>query len=289
MYVPLPARRTEAPFYAYPSHLIAEIEGLPHAPGVYLFHAHGQPAPLYIGKSVDIRSRVLAHLRTPREARLLRQADRVSHLRTAGDLGAQLLESSLIKRLQPLYNKKLRAVRQVHSLQLHRGRVSAVAVAGLGFAAPGNLHGLFASRAAALQRLAGIADDNRLCHALLGLERRARGRACFRLAIDRCAGACCGLESDAAHAQRLSAALEELRLQAWPCPGRIALVERGGDMIQYHVLRDWRYLGSVERLEDAGTLPDVVAAFDADAYRLLRGPVHDGRHEVVALGDYFGG
>lgn len=284
MYVPLPARRTEAPFYAYPSHLKAEIEGLPHAPGVYLFHAGGQPAPLYIGKSVDIRSRVLAHLRTPREARLLRQADHIRYLRTAGDLGAQLLESSLIKRLQPLYNKKLRAMRQAHSLQLHRGRVSVVAVAGLGFAAPGNLHGLFASRAAAMQRLAGIADDNRLCHGLLGLERRARGRACFRVAIDRCAGACCGLESEGAHALRLAAALEELRLQAWPCPGRIALVERGAGLTQYHVLRDWQYLGSVERLEEAHALPDVIAAFDADAYRLLRGPVHDGRHEVVPLG-----
>ena len=284
MYVPLPARRSEAPFYAYPSHLRTQIEGLPHAPGVYLFHARDQPAPLYIGKSVDIRSRVLAHLRTPREARLLRQADGIRHVRTAGDLGAQLLESSLIKRLQPLFNKKLRAVRQSHSLQLHRGRVSVVALPGLGFATPANLHGLFASRAAAMERLADIADDNRLCHGLMGLERLATGRACFRVAIDRCAGACCGREPESAHALRLAAVLEDLRLQAWPCPGRIALVERGADLIQYHILRDWQYLGSVERLEQAEAVPDAIAPFDADAYRLLRGPVHDGRHEVVVLG-----
>ena len=90
--------------------------------------------------------------------------------------------------------------------------------------------------------------------------------------------------SEAAHAVRLAAALEELRLQAWPCRGRIALVERGADMTQYHVLDDWRYLGSVGRIEDARTLPDVIAAFDAEAYRLLRGPVHDGRHELVPCG-----
>jgi len=283
MYVPLPARRTEAPFYAYPAHLVGEIEGLPRAPGVYLFHARDQPVPLYIGKSIDIRGRVLAHLRTPREARLLRQADRITHLRTAGDLGAQLLEASLIKKLQPIHNKKLRSVRQMFALRLHRGRVSVVAVQGRGFAAPDDIHGLFGSRAAATQRLLEIADENRLCQAVLGLERRARGRPCFRASIDRCAGACCGRESEAEHDLRLAAALADLRLRAWPWPGRVALVERGPDMVQYHVLRDWHYLGSVEHPGQAAALPDVAGAFDADGYRLMRGPLLDERREVVPI------
>ena len=61
--------------FAYPEHLRACARELPDAPGVYVFHGEeGDTLPLYIGKSVRIRSRVLSHLRNPEEARLLRQA-----------------------------------------------------------------------------------------------------------------------------------------------------------------------------------------------------------------------
>ena len=44
------------------------IEGLPRGPGVYIFHGEGA-LPLYIGKSIDIRARVLSHLRRPTRPR----------------------------------------------------------------------------------------------------------------------------------------------------------------------------------------------------------------------------
>jgi excinuclease Cho len=40
--------------------------------------------PLYIGKSVNLRSRVLSHLRNGDEASLLRQTRRISHICTIG-------------------------------------------------------------------------------------------------------------------------------------------------------------------------------------------------------------
>src|SRR5690606_41215714 len=105
MYVPLPARRTEASHYAYPEHLRPQIALLPRAPGVYVFLGESGPVPLYIGKSVDIRQRVMEPMRTPREARLLRQARRSEVTRTAGDPGPQLLEAQEIQRRQPGHNK----------------------------------------------------------------------------------------------------------------------------------------------------------------------------------------
>ena len=63
----------EARVYEYPSHLREAIEGMPCAPGVYIFHGTEGDLPLYIGKSVNLRSRLLAHLRNPDEARLLRR------------------------------------------------------------------------------------------------------------------------------------------------------------------------------------------------------------------------
>lgn len=94
--------------YQYPEHLREWLEGLPNHPGVYTFHGESESLPLYIGKSVNLRSRVMSHFRAPDEAKMLRQSRRVSWIPTAGDLGALLLEAQMIKTQQPLFNKRLR-------------------------------------------------------------------------------------------------------------------------------------------------------------------------------------
>lgn len=102
-----------AAIYEYPEHLRPWLEALPKQPGVYIFHGESDTLPLYIGKSVNIRSRVLSHLRTPDEAAMLRQSRRITWFQTAGEMGALLLEARLIKEQQPLFNKRLRRNRQL--------------------------------------------------------------------------------------------------------------------------------------------------------------------------------
>lgn len=51
----------------------------------------------YIGKSVNICSRALAHLRTANEAAMLRQTKRINWIYTVGEIGALLLEVRLIE------------------------------------------------------------------------------------------------------------------------------------------------------------------------------------------------
>ena len=85
---------------------------LPRAPGVYVFHGDGK-LPLYIGKSVDIRSRVQSHLRNPDEARMMAQTRRIEAIETAGEIGALLLESHLIKTQSPLFNQRLRRIKKL--------------------------------------------------------------------------------------------------------------------------------------------------------------------------------
>lgn len=99
-----------APDYTYPEHLRAELETLPATPGVYLFHGQSSTLPLYIGKSIHLRNRVMDHFRNAAEASLLRQTRSIQVIEMAGDIGAQLLESQLIKTLRPLYNQKLRRI-----------------------------------------------------------------------------------------------------------------------------------------------------------------------------------
>ena len=265
-----------------PPHRIpdANLAELPAACGVYVFHGEGA-LPLYIGKSVNIRSRVLAHLREPAEARMLAQACRVSWQRTAGEVGALLLESRWVKTQQPLFNKRLRRSRSLCAWTM----ASSVPLMRLvhsrdqDFARSPGLFGLHASAHAARQALQALAEEQQLCRARLGLE-AATARGCFARQLGRCA-LCAGQEAAGLHDDRLRAALAQWQVQAWPFDGAVGLVEREGDWIQTHVLQHWAYLGTVEgralRLP-AGHVPP---PFDLDGYRILVRPLLGGQAELL--------
>lgn len=92
-YLPSQNAAPDDVLYQYPSALRAQIDTSPSVPGVYTFHGSNGSYPLYIGKSINIRARLLSHLRTTRQARLLKQTDRISYIRTAGEISALLLEA----------------------------------------------------------------------------------------------------------------------------------------------------------------------------------------------------
>lgn len=283
----IPARRRpefdEARVYEYPEHLRDSLLDMPAKPGVYIFHAAEGTLPLYIGKSVNLRARLLSHMRNADEARMLRQAARISHIRTAGEIGALLLEAQLIKQQQPLYNQKLRRNRQLCALRLREGVPEVVYSRDMNFAMEPDLYGLYGSRTSALQGLRELADMHKLCYGALGLEKLAKGRACFRAMLNHCNGVCCGRENQADHEQRLLSALETLRVATWPYPGAIGLQERSDDMQQIHVVRNWCYLGSADTHQQARKLAKVAAGFDADGYKILCRPILTGTARIVPL------
>ena len=272
--------------FSYPDHLRPWVEALPSVPGVYIFHGESQDAlPLYIGKSVNLRSRVLSHLRNPDEARMLRQARSITYERTGGEIGALLREAQLIKLRQPLYNQKLRRSRQLCALRLAAAGVPEVVHArDLNFATTPDLFGLYGSRGAALDALRALADQHRLCYGHLGLERLPAGRGCFRASIRQCAGACRGDEPLDDHRARLQAALEDVRVACWDWPGAVGLRESDGEgCTRIHVVRHWCYLGSVSDPAQAHRLDEPAAGFDADGYRVLCRPLLTGRADLIPL------
>ena len=88
-----------------PRHLRPDMSGLPKDPGVYVFRdADGHP--LYVGKSVCLRTRARAHFTTPGE--WTGDAEHVDYQPTHSELGALVLENRLIKALKPPGNKRLK-------------------------------------------------------------------------------------------------------------------------------------------------------------------------------------
>ncbi|HTN66993.1 MAG TPA: endonuclease [Burkholderiaceae bacterium] len=274
-----------ADLFEYPAHIDRDsLDALPSRPGIYIFRDEAG-TPLYIGKSVNIRSRVLSHLRTPQEARLLKQSRTVEFRRTAGEIGALLLESRLIKELQPLHNKKLRRTRDMCTLRLGSDGAPEIAYAReLDFTTTEGLYGLFATRRAALERLRALIEAHQLCAVVTGLEAGSRGRACFARQLARCRGACVGAESLETHALRLRQALEDLRIVVWPYPGAVGIVEECDGWRQTHVVDHWFYLGSFDQGDGQAALKRPARrVFDVDSYQILVKPLVQMALEIVPV------
>ena len=260
----------------------AALAGLPQVPGVYIFMGEGS-LPLYIGKSVNLRSRVQAHFRTASEWRWLSHTRRIDFIATAGEVGALLLEAQLIKTRQPLMNKRLRRNRQLCALRLLGGRPELVYANELDFARAEGLFGPFANARATSVFLQRLADEHRLCLGALGLETLNRSRPCFRAALGKCAGVCRGGESLDAHEARLRGALSDWQLRCWPYPDSVAIVEQRPGMTDYLVVKNWCFLGRAPSLKAARALRAQAAGFDADGYQILCAPMFKDDARVISL------
>jgi excinuclease ABC subunit C len=96
---------------------------VPEGPGVYTWLAESGE-PLYVGKSRNLRRRMLSYLvpgQTEHRSRMRRLAFALHGFRyrqTEGELLAILLEDALIKELQPRHNERSRDFRERRFLQL---------------------------------------------------------------------------------------------------------------------------------------------------------------------------
>lgn len=255
--------------FSYPAHIPREcIDALPSLPGVYIFRdAAGKP--IYIGKSVNIRTRVLSHMRTADEMQMLARATTIDFERTGGEIGALLRESELVKRYQPVFNSKLRRLREMCSISMAGDAPEIVFAREVDFALAEQLFGLFGSKKAALETLRDVVHVGGLCTVATGLEKGAPGRPCFARQVARCKGACTGEESASDHAARVRLALAPLRVTPWPFAGAVAIVEESAGLRQRAIVDRWCYLG-------ADKWRSLTVRFDIDVYNILVRPLQSG-------------
>ena len=82
------------------------------------------------------------------------------------------------------------------------------------------------------------------------------------------------------------AALQRMQVSCWPYRGAVALVETcplDAAFVQYHVVRNWCYLGSAPDLAQARRLDTVAAGFDANGYKILCKPIFQQEATVLPL------
>lgn len=269
------------------------VDELPETPGVYLFYGENQ-LPLYIGKSVNLRARVLSHFSgdhaSTKEMRIGQELKHMQWFETAGDFSALLLESRLVKTMQPIYNRRLRNERQLCSWKLAdsptaRPLLTLVREDDIDPSTLGQLFGTFKTKKQATEALRQIAENHQLCPKCLGLE-SGKG-PCLAFQLRRCKGVCADKEAPEIHYLRLQQAMAAHRLRSWPFEGHIAIREQDptNGITELHVFDQWCHLASVkeeEALNDALTDTKPLA-FDLDTYKLLLKVLKQPNTHVIKL------
>jgi DNA polymerase-3 subunit epsilon len=256
--------------------LIAE---LPSTPGVYYFWGENN-ALLYIGKSINIRKRVLSHFtadhKSSREMKICQQTRNITFDKTAGELTALILESKKVKELNPIYNRRLRRVSRFHSIYLEEGEngILIPQIISLSEMPVGRkkLYGLFPSNKKAKDSIQAISDEHKLCYQVCGLERFAK-RACTSHQLKKCEGYCLGKQTAIIHNLKLLQGLSTLALKTWPYQGPIALIEKcKHNGTEQHLLIDnWCIMGIAESVEDYSEILGKTPSpeIDRDIYKYL--------------------
>ncbi len=261
-----------------PKGLAPEIlAGLPDTPGVYVFE-DDKGYPLYVGKSVHIKQRVMSHFTSDHEhVSEFKIAQHIHNIRvheTAGELSALLLESRLVKELQPLYNKQLRRTQKLlvaktqpndnGYLQVVLEEADEIDPAG------DSILGVYATRGKARSAIERLVKDFMLCPKLTGAE-KGKG-PCFMRQLHKCLGACAGKEPVSVYNQRLLEAFARKRIQDWPFSSPIIITEGDATDARTGIIVDqWRVIGHLQQepyCEPTFTVQQ--GSFDMDSYKILQ-------------------
>ncbi|MFL5827366.1 MAG: exonuclease domain-containing protein [Thermoleophilaceae bacterium] len=218
-----------------------DLSSLPKDPGVYIFRDR-RGRPLYVGKSVSLRTRARAHFCAP--AGWTERAEVADYKATNSELGALVLENRLIKQWQPPGN---RALRRSEGYVYLRARLDIpYPVLEVAYEpAPGlavNV-GPMRDKEAATELMGQLNSLFRLRHCGRGLKRRDHPSAYGQMG--RCCSPCLGDLDPNAYRRQLDAAL-----------GMFDEPGRARERLLGHVEERMRGAAADERFELAASLRD---------------------------------
>lgn len=235
-------------------------DGLPDAPGVYLFRGPKDEV-LYVGTSTSLRTRVRSYFTAAEKRSRMREMVRIAHAVTpvvcATPLEAQVRELRLIAEHSPRYNRRSRSPERMPWIRLTAEPFPRLSVV-RDVRADATHIGPFASRGAAQTALEALHDAFaiRRCTTRLPLVPAPGATACHLAEIGRCSAPCVRPEAAAEYA----ATIERVRG---------AMLTDPAEVVDAHAGRI-RALAGQERFEEAAGVRDRLAAFLRGAARSQR-------------------
>lgn len=234
-------------------------------PGVYIFEDESKRS-LYVGKSKNLKSRVKSYftnLRSQAEKTkvLIKQITKVNLVPTPSDFEAILLESRLIRILQPRYNSRLRDDKSPLYIVITSDKYPKIGLLrrrqlfpanGLNHQPIARIFGPFLSMSQAAMILKRARRLFPFC-----TKRTADGRACFYTQIGLCPGAC---------TKAISASQYQLQIRRL-----IHLLDGNFTPLRISIRRKMQQAAESHQFEEAAKQRDLLAAFD----QLLSLPVKE--------------
>lgn len=250
-------------------------DGLPDAPGVYLFRGPRDEV-LYVGTSTtSLRTRVRSYFtsaeRRPRMTEMVRLATRVDPVVCATPLEARVRELRLIAQHAPAYNRRSRAPERMPWVRLTVEPYPRLTLVREVREDLGLAHvGPFTSTGAARLAVEALHEtfELRRCSGRLPLAPRADAHGCALLGLGRCGGPCTGAQGPDGY----GAVVAQVRA---------ALTGDPSAVVHAHATRI-RTLAAQERYEEAAGVRDRLQAFVRGAARAQRHGSLAGLEEMVA-------
>jgi DNA polymerase-3 subunit epsilon len=183
-------------------------ENLPRKTGVYYFYDKAGEI-IYVGKSVNIRERVLSHLNNNLDKKELEMKSRLHEVRfqvTGSELVALLLESAEIKKYQPVYNRAQRRTYYSYGLYSFTGSLGYKQLKLTRIIDGSPPLYTYGSAQEGKEHVEQLCQKFGLCRKLTGLS--TGDGPCFHYQIHQCGGACIGEESATIYNERVTKAIE---------------------------------------------------------------------------------
>jgi DNA polymerase-3 subunit epsilon len=249
-------------------------ESLPSAPGVYLFR-DDQDRPLYVGVSVDIRSRVRSYFtaaeQRTRMAEMVALAASVTPVVCATPLEARVRELRLIAEHAPRYNRRSRFPERAPWLKLTDEPFPRLSVVRQVRADGAAYIGPFGTTAQAELAMAALHETFPLRQCSRRLARRPPSgatTACMLADLGRCGAPCVGRQSVQEYAEVVTAAVRAMAVDVRPVVGSLlGRAER---------------LSARQRFEEAAVVRDRLLSFVRAAARTQRLHPLAGTPELLA-------
>lgn len=270
------AIKTNVDIYALYSNLNrTEIDALPNTPGVYFFY-NNKNELIYIGKSVEIKKRVLSHFSNKSAKKTIEMCKNIAHIdfeETGSELCALLHESNLIKQHKPIYNTALKRTYFSYGIYYKYSLFGYLEFYIQKVTTEQPLMA-FSSKIAAKSALENWCNEYGLCKQVNGLFSNSGG-PCFDYMIQQCNGACVQEEDSNLYNQRAQKALQKFQLSTpnfyLVGPGRTPS-EQTIVQVENNVYKGWGFLNTESNQLSLNELSEVItpSQHNKDAFAIIR-------------------
>jgi len=262
------------------------FSSLPSSAGIYYFH-NERGKLIYIGKSKNIRARVLSHFQNSSSNKAIEMRSNTANIsfeETGSELIALLLESDEIKKHKPLHNRLQRRTLYKYGLYSFFTQSGYHVIQIEKIKTTGKPHTVFSSFDEALVLVHELVAKHNLCQKLCGLYQNHG--ACFQHSISQCAGACIGLEPSDAYNQRVDAALAEFH-HKW---SDMAIIDRGRNedevsivLIENNIFAGFGWISKDESITDPGRIRDCIKRYNdkRDVQQIIKGFLNSGKAQKI--------